>query len=325
MVTTIFSPWAPHHSDGHFLHSPHILRAKSGKWGLKRHRKERFPRKPSATLKAFLLKLHMSHGHLPPVQENQNTLICIRIAQNPYCFLDPYHVYIGCKFRGHFASVCPRPTAFTVLDCNPSTKCTLCMPQPSTHTQVAMHVCTWKHMYVSKAKASWNTTEPHCIRYEAVREWDTHFNSSTQGGTRHLINSDCVSSYCCLKSEAWLAAAGPTAQREGHQLGMAPTSTGLHGPLSFWNQFEVWREAESSLLAEHWVQVAWASAAHLPGPLGQRNQSSAEKSNYHGLPWAVPRVEPVVRDQWRWVSERCPCGVCMQLSIWPRMGHSSSW
>ena len=33
------------------------------------------------------------------------------------------------------------------------------------------------------------------------------------------------------------------------------------------------------------------------GPQDKKNQGSAEKSNYHSLLWAVPRVKPVVRTQ----------------------------
>lgn len=91
------------------------------------------------------------------------------------------------------------------------------------------------------------------------------------------------------------AAVGLSSSGERYQLVAVPTEEGrtdtrsqacmTHFPPG--NQSEVQRDTGSSL-GTALSQVACSSAAHSPGPSGQGNQGSAEKSNYHGRASGCP-------------------------------------
>lgn len=122
-----------------------------------------------------------------------------------------------------------------------------------------------------------------------------------QGGTEQWINFKHTSSHCCLKSDVWLLLIISAVRGEGYQPVMVPAEEDntrcpacvAHFPSG--NQFEYRGKLTAGPLAECWVQVAWSSVGHLLETSGQRSQGFAEKRNYHDLPWAVPRVPPVVR------------------------------
>lgn len=151
------------------------------------------------------------------------------------CFLAPYRVWIDYKFGGYFAFVCRRPTTFKLFIATQVWD--VFMLQHSTHIHICMHVYTCRHTICLWCKSIMKHYLAHCIQYKGIKEWDTHFNSSIQGVTWHLINSNHLPLLFEIRSMA--CSCWPRVQREGHKLGMVATeeghtSIGLNGPLSFW-------------------------------------------------------------------------------------------